>query len=116
MDTREKELISYCNYYKGEESSPFKSSDQNLIWYYESKWVEFMLEKSHMLDVYIEEYLGAGLKDYSSSDGVEISIKALLFNRYCHLSFASMTELAEPFKTWYKEYYLGGLQKEHKKH
>lgn len=100
------DLIKYCRYYKGEEFCPEDiSKDENeSLWYYEQLWVkrdELRDEKGYNTTGYIDY----GLKDINDDDGVPITLKALLFNRYCHWSGGYGNDV-EGFKKWYKKYYL----------
>ena len=100
------DLIKYCRYYKGEEFCPEDiSKDENeSLWYYEQLWVkrdELRDEKGYNTTGYIDY----GLKDFNADDGVPITLKALLFNRYCHWSGGYGNDV-EGFKKWYKKYYL----------
>ncbi len=100
---RRKDAIAFCHYYKGENESPFTEKEKSFLWDYEQAWVDAMVnEKS--LEEYIGDYVLYGLGDFSNDDGVPLSLKALLFNRYaksCH----SMQSAVEPFKEFYKQYY-----------
>ena len=99
-------LLEYCRYYKGEDECPEDiSKDENgSSWFYEKLWVQsddFRDEKGYNTTGYIDY----GLKDFNVDDGVPITLKALLFNRYCHWSGGYGNDV-EGFKKWYKKYYL----------
>lgn len=53
---------------------------------------------------YIGDFIGLGLGDFSNDDGIPLSLKALLFNRYAKSCF-SMQSAVEDFKKFYKQYY-----------
>lgn len=100
------DLIKHCRYYKGEDDCPEDISKvgNGLLWEYEQFWVirdEFRDEKGYNTTGYIYY----GLKDFNADDGVPITLKALLFNRYCHWCGGYGND-AEEFKEWYKNYFL----------
>lgn len=89
------ELKKYCRYF-----GVAGGEDKNaLACFYEEKWVS--VDGKYPTDEYIE----AGLEDFNVSDGVPISFKALLFNRY-KLSNGFFVNLNEMFKQWYLKFYL----------
>lgn len=100
------DLIKNCRYYRGEEHCP--SEAIGLFWDYERLWVEWVLEAQEnencdaakRLDNMTREYLKAGYKDFSLSDGVPVSLKAILFNRFEHWN------QSDGFQEWYMEQYL----------
>lgn len=104
-----KDLIKFCKYYKGEEKNPYEGKEQNeaMFWGYESKWIDFNFTKEgrELLADYITDYVSTGLAMFEMQDDTPASLKALLFNRYCHWSSGSMIDCVEPFKTFYKKYY-----------
>lgn len=84
----------------------FAKTGQNILWYYESVWVTRVEFRSET-DGNFLEYTACGLADFSTDDGVPMTLKALLFTRYCHwLGGYSITSDREGFKKWYKEKYL----------
>ncbi|MBN1180809.1 MAG: hypothetical protein JXB49_00880 [Bacteroidales bacterium] len=76
------------------------------IWYYEQMWVERedLRDKN---DMNIRDYINIGLENFSKDDGVPISLKALLFNRYSHWTGGYGNDV-EDFKEWYFNSYLNG--------
>ena len=66
---------------------------------YEECWVRFHFND----DIYIYnntiEYISHGLGDFYADDGVPISMKAILFNRFCHWGYA---ETPDTFRKWYE--------------
>ena len=54
--------------------------------------------------IMLEEYLFSGLSDFEKFDDIPITLKALLFNRYCKTA-QSMLSAVEPFKKFYHKYY-----------
>ena len=100
--TRE-DAINLCKYYKGEEESPYSDQNESMLWFYESAWVDKLLN-DESFERMLEEYLFIGLKDFEKFDDTPITLKALLFNRYCKTA-QSMLSAVEPFKEFYHKYY-----------
>lgn len=103
----EKELLKLCRYYKGEENNPFDSVDQNkaMLWFYERAWFSAWLKKNGLgFDEMIADYVGCGLASFESKDGIPITLKALLFNRYAQTA-QSQRQAVEPFKSFFLKYY-----------
>lgn len=99
-------LILYCRYYKGEEDcleSISRDGDCSL-WFYEQVWAT---QEEHRDETggNTLEYIHYGLKDFNADDGVPITLKALLFNRFCHWVGGYGNDV-EQFKEWYLEEYL----------
>lgn len=116
-------LISQCRYYKGEEENPFDlaartdpvAQNKAMLWFYEQSWVNANLhsyetgEPDPALSDYYDEYLfTAGLSDFEHDDGVPISLKALLLNRYAKWSGGGLADAVDDFRKWYIEYYRKG--------
>lgn len=80
------ELLSHCLYYKGGEivDDPSKDKDDYILEFYEQKWVEFSQRDRRYIAEIVQDYIFAGLELFNCDDGVPISLKALLFNRYTH--------------------------------
>ena len=76
-ESKRKQLILDCRIYVGSEDPAFPG-------YYEECWIRFHDKDEAYLDAVTQEYISAGLKDFSSDDGTPISLKAVLFNRYIH--------------------------------
>ena len=89
---KESDLLQYCRYYKGERENPYEGKDQNkmMLWLYERN---------------LDEYTAVGLAEFENADGVPITLKSLLFNRYAQGNMSSMMDCVEPFKKFYKRYY-----------
>lgn len=96
---KEEDLIRQCRYY----GKPNLEGDDNMFSFYESCWVNCMLDNPNSLDWEIREYIGYGLEHFSEDDSVPIGIKAILFNRYSHWSYYL---LIDEFKDWYLRNYL----------
>lgn len=106
---KKEDYLPFCRYYKGEEINPYKNKDQNkaMLWGYERFWIDMNLSDNgrRSLAEYIDDYSHAGLSMFEMQDDAPASLKALLFNRYCHYNSGSMIECVEPFKEFYRKYY-----------
>lgn len=100
-------LLKSCHFYRGEAFNPYEGKDQNkaMLWFYEMGWVKnASLGRSPSSSDMLEEYSAVGLRDFCNGDGVALSLKALLFNRFARTE-RSLAEAVEPFKVFYKKYY-----------
>lgn len=111
IEKRKERYLSQCRYYKGEQTNPYdipkyKGTDKALIWFYESRWFEMVMENANhpLLVEYTFDYRTHGLTHFSESDGVPISLKALLLNRYYHYD-GYLPNNPVSFKEWYQKYY-----------
>ena len=96
-------------YYKGEQTNPYEGRDQNkaMLWFYERFYKLTMVEakeSSNPFAEYVSDYIRIGLGDFQPSDGVPLTLKALLFNRYAKGS-QSLADAVEPFKKFYVKHY-----------
>lgn len=96
-------------YYKGEQNNPYEGKNQNeaMLWYYERFYKLTMIEakeSGNPFEEYISDYIRIGLGDFQPSDGVPLTLKALLFNRYAKGS-QSLADAVEPFKKFYVKHY-----------
>lgn len=97
------ELINCCRYYNGTDERNFKDSDKNMLAFYEKIWVHETLDNYNFEDV-IDDYNEVGLGSFQTNDGIPVTLKALLFNRYARTCYTTF-DAVEPFKKFYKEYY-----------
>lgn len=102
----EREMITkpqqWCKHYKGTTES--NDNDVATIEYYERVWVErwnTRENENYTIDM-IAEFVCYGLLWFSDHDNTPISLKALLFNRYCHWNQSDV----DGFKQWYNRVYL----------
>lgn len=71
---------------------------------YEEDWVKFHFtgkcfgEDDYLMSV-TTDYIRAGLGDFCADDSVPMSMKALLFNRFCHWGY---DETPDTFRSWYE--------------
>lgn len=54
------------------------------------------------------EYNAYGMSDFSTDDGVPVTLKAILFNRYYKSGYMEVDGAS--FRKWYQETYLEGLK------
>lgn len=89
METKNNALIYLCRYYKGENECPFKNEDEKLFWSWERWWYEQTALSNDAgcsrISPFIDEYLKAGLANFEIYDNTPITLKAVIFNRYCKL-------------------------------
>ena len=103
MVTSKKDLLPFCRYYKGEKKCP-KEINAN-FWEYEKIWVELSENPQegsanfNEISNWLDEYMSTNLTSFDN-DGVPVTLKALLFNRYTH-----WMQTNDGFKEWYKENY-----------
>lgn len=93
-------------YYNIPDDEVEKLSNAATCWFYESKWIEFTDNKNDMLDLYLDEYASVGLNSFEHLDGIPITLKALLFNRFAKGYYARIFAVSD-FKKWYIENYKG---------
>ena len=101
------DLIQYCRYYKGEEECPesYNGTDFDNVWFYEKVWANSETDRDEK-GCNTTEYITYGMKEFNADDGVPITLKALLFNRYCHwLGGYGKESDTEGFKKWYLKLY-----------
>jgi len=97
------QLLGQCLYYKGEKDCPpaLRASDKQMMWFYESLWVK---NSGHFDDN--GEYEANGLSDFEKDDGVGLTLKKMLFNRFIQDAW-NVKESIPLFKKWYVEKYKG---------
>lgn len=96
-------LIKQCRYYNGEEENPYgEGGDKAMFWFYERWWAEKMANgDTDVLSFYLSLYERVGLTDFEEDDGVPITLKAILFNRYEEWAEGG----PDDFKIWYERDY-----------
>lgn len=103
-------LLKSCRFYRGESSNPYEGTDANkaMMWSYEQMWVKSAERGLSPADSEtLEDYEAYGLKSFSSDDGVPLSLKAFLFNRFLHWQGGNGMEIdRDNFKQFYLRYYL----------
>lgn len=101
-----KDFLKYCRYYKGEKECPYKDTDPNksMLWFYERSWLIDIGNVAEDSNTAISEYINSGLGLFEQFDGIPLSLKSYLFNRYAK-TCNSLADAVEPFKVFYKKYY-----------
>ena len=104
--------LDKCIYFKGENECPpaVLKQGKEWMWIYEFLWVEehfpYKVEKKKSCEEYfkkiIKEYKDLGLSHFRKHDGVCISLKALLYQRYIDDNPQSNID---GFKQWYDNTY-----------
>lgn len=91
----EEELLKYCKYFGTDDGY----QRNTVAYFYEKKWV------SLGGDFPTDSYKESGLSNFNSEDGVPISLKALLLDRFLSSNGFNM-QTVELFKMWYLQFYL----------
>ena len=100
----EKELLKYCQYFKGEKTCPnYSDKTKIIIW-------QTAHHQGEDADGAIDEYLAAGLRTFNPYDDTPLSLKAALFHRFLKTQY-SISTAAEPFKDFYTKYYTENNKK-----
>ncbi len=87
--------LAHCFYYG--KNVP-EDSGAHVGHMYEENWVMFHFDDSDYLLNETLSYIKEGLGDFHANDGVPISMKAILYNRFCHWGWA---ETPDTFRSWY---------------
>ena len=66
---------------------------------YEKNWLDFHFTHDEYLLNETKDYIREGLGDFCADDGVPISMKAILYNRFCHWGYG---ETPDTFRCWYE--------------
>ena len=66
--------------------------------------VEDGYHSDDIIDELISEYIGVGLDSFAQFDGIPLTLKALLFNRYAK-GCQSLSDAKEAFMAFYDKYY-----------
>lgn len=100
-------LYQFTRFYKGPGSEPInQENNAQLLWEYERKWVE---NEEDRADDHprVLEYQRDVLPLYNEDDGIPLSLKALLYNRYSHWSGAyALEDDVRGFKKFLEREYL----------
>ena len=104
-ETKYKWLLDFCSYY-GVDNVSEVGDDFNMFCNYERVWVTKLSSWNYSF-AELNEYFHYGLEDFNKDDGVPMTLKVILFNRYMHWSFDGD---AEGFKRWYLAHYKNRLK------
>jgi hypothetical protein len=96
------EYISQCRYYDGTEQE--WTGQEGMFAFYECCWVDMHYPDAKELREILSDYKLHKLGHFNDGDGVPITLKALLWSRYCHWSGYPNDD--ENFKVFYREEYL----------
>lgn len=97
------DLIAKCHVFNGEDQCPSDLAEwKQYIWKYERFWVDSTINKDSDLQVFVQDYIDAGLKDFQSDDQTAIELKAIFYNRHCKHN--EITD-SEGFMQWYVDIY-----------
>lgn len=103
------DFIKQCRYYNGESVSPWskmrdddEARNKDMLWWYESIWVQEMENGQQSLyDEMVSEFVAHGLSELGAGDGVPITLKALLFNRYGKTGWNAAKEFTQFYNVYY---------------
>ncbi len=100
-----KDLIKFCNYYRGESENPYKVSAAWYIWVTEKDWVDEMLLDNVVTDkqsLELNHYLEMGFADFEKFDDTPITLKSKLFAllEKWNEGIVSKDEFAQFYSNW----------------
>lgn len=99
-------LHQFTQFYKGETQPPANCPHPNL-WHYEQMWVENEEERDENHGR-VREYQHDVLPLYNEEDGIPLTLKALLYNRYTHwVGGYSLESDVKGFVQFLHQHYLG---------
>ena len=99
-------LLQYTRYYRGEKECP-ESCPHSNIWSYEKMWVEKEEERDEN-DGRVLEYKQDVLPLYNEDDGIPLTLKAMLYNRYSQwVGGYSLESDVRGFVKFLHQHYLG---------
>ena len=101
---RKVELTAKCRFYKGEENNPFVQTSDELMWDYESVWVERMAKSYQEGDKWRQRLTSEHLDHLPKKYEIPSSLVGLLLNRYMYWS--DPYHPSEGFEEWLTEHYL----------
>lgn len=96
--------LKYCKYYDGVDYKN-AGAENELLASYEEAWIRMQISEVDHIRMMLDEYIAYGQEFFNMDDGVPISIKALLWNRYMH--WGGNPNDLYGFRNWYKREYLG---------
>lgn len=100
--------LQCCRYYNGHQIA----DDENAVFAeYEMRWMEWRCSTCEdgysILRASVSDYINSGLMMFDEYDKAPISLKALLFNRWCHWG-GGWSNDPNSFKAWYYKNYCKG--------
>ena len=103
-EERKPKLIAKCRYYKGEKENPFKNTDDEMKWYYESCWVNQLSDSYRNARQYLYE-AGNQFDDIAEKYKVPRSLIGLFLNRYEYWACFGTVDI-DAFRSWLIYSYL----------
>ena len=96
------ESTKFCKFYKGDDVSVPTDETSHLL-VVERDWCQLQEtdQGKSELGSMLDEYMAYGLREFENMDGVPMTLKAILFNRFSHWNRPD----TEEFKNWYLETY-----------
>lgn len=85
-EERRKHLIEQCKYYKGEKANPYANTSHELMWDYESVWVEKLTDSAQEAEKFNRRLTSERLEHLPEKYGVPSSLVGLLLGRYMYWS------------------------------
>ena len=95
---RKEDAIKQCKHWKDAESS---DPESKMFASCERFWVERMTDDDFSFEDLLQDYVDAGLQDFEKTDDTPITLKAMLFNRFC--KYMDCVDVSE-FKKFYLRY------------
>jgi hypothetical protein len=103
-EERRKHLIEQCRYFKGEKENPYAGTSRELMWDYESVWVEKLTESAQEAEIFDKRLASEHLDHLPEKYGVPSSLVGLLLGRYMYWS--DPYNPSAGFEEWLNEHYL----------
>lgn len=95
---KREDAIKLCRHWNATDA---KDEDVKLFAAIEKIWVDCMTDDDFSFNDLLQDYFDAGLREFEMFDDTPITLKALLFNRFC--KYNEMIDVHE-FKKFYKKY------------
>jgi hypothetical protein len=95
---KKEDAIKLCRHLNVAESS---DEDKKLFAHCERMWVDRMIDDNFLFEDLLQDYFDAGLREFEQMDDTPITLKAVLFNRFC--KFNDCVDVSE-FKKFYQKY------------
>lgn len=99
----------FCRFYKGGTECPYNEGNKQMFWLCEKWWAEQTFPATdagcQLISPILKEYTDAGLSNFEMYDGVPITLKAVLFNRFC--KYNERIDV-EGFRALYLDIYIKG--------
>lgn len=104
-EKRKPKLIAQCRYYKGEDENPFEGTHYQMMWYYESWWVDRLSQSYNEAEPFYQVIEHFHLEQFAQEINIPRSLLGVFMDRYIH--WACIGEVnVEGFKRWILNNYL----------